>query len=82
MKYRTHEMRFSYSVRGIESYRERAVGTSRTRARGSKRVWIEVPDITRRSRRRDHMIDARWLCQSCVRERAHRVATCLCVICV
>lgn len=35
-------------------------------ARGSKRAWIEMADITRRSRRRGRMIDARQLRRSCV----------------
>lgn len=54
-------------------------------------MWIEVPDITRRSRRHGRMIDARWLCQSrvrvCVRARARACAPrsymplCTCVTC-
>lgn len=56
-------MRFSYSVRGMATGGERAAGLG---ARGSKRAWIEMADITRRSRRRDRMIDARQLRRSCV----------------
>lgn len=51
-------------------------------------MWIEVPDITRRSRRRGRMIDARWLCQSyvcvCARVRAcapRYMPLCTCVTC-
>jgi len=68
MKYRTHGMRFSYSVRGMATVERERPGS---RARGSKRAWIEMADITRRSRRRGRMIDARQLRRPCVT----RVAT-------